>query len=73
MAATIPAHHRISRSIREKRVLDLFYIGMTLVWFGAMAAFIFICEKLLAGATDRSGSKTVTTRYSKNAKPATKI
>jgi hypothetical protein len=47
-------------------MLDVVYVGLILVLYGIVAAFVKFCEMLIAAATDRSGSKVVATRYATN-------
>lgn len=52
--------------IRGNTMLDVVYVGLILVLYAIVAAFVNFCEKLIAAATDRSGSMVVRTGYSKD-------
>jgi hypothetical protein len=47
-------------------MLVVVYVGLILVLYAIVAAFVNFCEKLIAAATDRSGSMVVRTGYSKD-------
>jgi hypothetical protein len=55
---------RVDRNVDSFDADERRYMGLILVLYAIVAAFVNLCEKLLAAATDRSRSTAVTTGYS---------